>query len=111
MNRVRVTRLYRALLRQQMDWCTGDRQLYYQSAKELHDVFRERQTETSQTMIEQYIKEGMQYLSKYRHPNPYNFIFEEGGSKYQRNVPPEKELVTDDLGWGEWEIPPIEKST
>lgn len=87
----RVTRLYRATLRNSRDWII-DRELWIEDARVIQATFRSHMHK-SRVEGEALCREGMEMLMKQRHPEPYIPIYANGSSKYQRNVPPPTELV------------------
>lgn len=86
----KVTRLYRATLRNSRDWII-DRNLWLEEAREIRAVFqanKHKSLKEGETLV----KQGMQSLLNNRHPEPYIPIYAPGSSKYQRNVPPPIEV-------------------
>ena len=57
-------------------------------ASQTKAIFTPRLGETSPLVAEGYIQEGLDWLTKYRHPDPYIAPTKFGGSKYMRNSPP-----------------------
>lgn len=86
----RVTRLYRASLRNSRDWII-DRELWIEDAREIQRAFRENKFK-SLAEGQHLVEKGMTELFKRRHPEPYIPIYAQGSSKYQRNVPPPPEV-------------------
>ncbi len=91
----RVTRLYRAHLRNSRDWII-DRELWLEDAREIQRHFRANKHK-SLAEGQYLVEKGMETLFKQRHPEPYIPIYAKGSSKYQRNVPPPPEVCTDRL--------------
>lgn len=86
----RVTRLYRATLRNSRDWII-DRELWLEEAREIQAVFRANKHKSIKEG-EHLANRGMELLMQNRHPEPYIPIYAAGSSKYQRNVPPPIEV-------------------
>lgn len=86
----RVTRLYRASLRTSRDWVI-DYDMWIAEALKIQAQF---QANKNVSLVEgqRLVEEGMAKLMQRRHPEPYIPIYKEGGSKYQRNVPPPPEV-------------------
>lgn len=87
----RVTRLYRNTLRNTRDWLI-DYDAYVMEARKIQREFKSRKHLTREEG-EIHLERGLADLFKYRHPEPYIPNYMEGGSKYQRNVPPPPELA------------------
>eukprot|EP00924_Labyrinthula_sp_SR-Ha-C_P016043 snap_masked-scaffold_4-processed-gene-17.33-mRNA-1 protein AED:0.00 eAED:0.00 QI:0/-1/0/1/-1/1/1/0/141 len=87
----RVTRLYRAMLKNQFHWSVH-RDVYIQECQKIHDGFRQLKDLPE--------KESLYYLEKYEaklkdmaHPEPYIIPWMPGGSKFMRNPTPPPEVV------------------
>jgi NADH dehydrogenase (ubiquinone) 1 beta subcomplex subunit 9 len=85
----RVTRLYRASLRNSRDWII-DFDVFLVDARKIQKRFRENKDKSPEEG-RQLVVAGMAELMEKRHPDPYIPIYAEGSSKYQRNVPPPPE--------------------
>ena len=86
----RVTRLYRAKLRNSRDWLI-DRDLWLVEAKDIQAQFKANKHK-SLTEGQYLVQKGMEELFAERHPDPYIPIYAPGSSKFQRNVPPPPEV-------------------
>lgn len=86
----RVTRLYRAAMRNSRDWII-DYDLWLVECREIQARFRANK-DKSLAEGRDLVAAGMQELLEKRHPDPYIPIYAEGSSKYQRNVPPPPEV-------------------
>lgn len=82
----RVTRLYKAILKNTNDWLIL-REQWLEKASGIQKIFKERAKETNPRLIEQYVDEGEKWLHRHRHPDPYTPIYMFGGTMYQRNAP------------------------
>lgn len=88
----RVTRLYRAHLRNSRDWII-DRNLWLEDARKIRKTFHGNKHKSIREG-EHLAEKGMDLLFQNRHPEPYIPIYASGSSKYQRNVPPPIEVRT-----------------
>jgi NADH dehydrogenase (ubiquinone) 1 beta subcomplex subunit 9 len=86
----RVTRLYRASLRNSRDWII-DYDVFLVDARKIQRRFRENK-EKPLPEGRRLVSAGMAELLEKRHPDPYIPIYAEGSTKYQRNVPPPPEV-------------------
>lgn len=86
----RVTRLYRALLKNEQHWNIA-RENYMNRCQEIHDKFRETQF-LSEEEGKALIQKGDAHLLSLRHPDPYKICWMPGGSKFMRNPTPPVEL-------------------
>ena len=86
----RVTRLYRAKLRNSRDWLI-DYDLWLVEAKAIQEEFRANKHK-SITEGQYLVQKGMEQLFAERHPDPYIPNYALGSSKFQRNVPPPPEV-------------------
>lgn len=87
----RVTRLYRASLRTSRDWLI-DREVWLVDAARIQKAFHS-QKGLSVAAGRVLADRAAETLIEHRHPEPYVPIYMEGGSSYQRNVPPPPELT------------------
>jgi NADH dehydrogenase (ubiquinone) 1 beta subcomplex subunit 9 len=86
----RVTRLYRASLRNSRDWSI-DYDVWIVDCQRIQARFvanKHKSLAEGRDLVEA----GMRELFEKRHPDPYIPIYAEGSSKYQRNVPPPPEV-------------------
>jgi NADH dehydrogenase (ubiquinone) 1 beta subcomplex subunit 9 len=92
----RVTRLYRASLRNSRDWVI-DYDLWLIDAGKIQARFRANK---DKSLAEGRVlaEKGMTELFEKRHPEPFVPKYMEGSSKYQRNVPPPPEVSRSALG-------------
>lgn len=86
----RVTRLYRASLRNSRDWSI-DYEVWLIDCRKIQARFVENKNK-SPAEGRDLVEAGMKELMEKRHPDPYIPIYAEGSSKYQRNVPPPPEV-------------------
>jgi NADH dehydrogenase (ubiquinone) 1 beta subcomplex subunit 9 len=86
----RVTRLYRASLRNSRDWSI-DYDIWIVDCERIQARFRANK-DKSLAEGRDLVQAGMKELLEKRHPDPYIPIYAEGSSKYQRNVPPPPEV-------------------
>uniref|UniRef100_A0A7S0N7F7 NADH dehydrogenase [ubiquinone] 1 beta subcomplex subunit 9 n=1 Tax=Cryptomonas curvata TaxID=233186 RepID=A0A7S0N7F7_9CRYP len=92
-HRFRVMKLYRNAIKLTHDWCI-DRIVLSQEVIELRKQFDSHKNETNIKVAEQLVADGEAKLLQKIHPDPYRLPYLPGGSKYQRNVPPPTEFLT-----------------
>lgn len=81
---LRVTRLYRASLKNLMNW-TVWRELWIEKGFELRAKFDANKHITDPRKIEKLLSAGEAELKALAHPDPYTLPHMPGGSKYQRH--------------------------
>mmetsp|Transcript_114361 Transcript_114361/g.160516 ORF Transcript_114361/g.160516 Transcript_114361/m.160516 type:complete len:105 (+) Transcript_114361:58-372(+) len=96
----RVCRLYRLALKTQLNWAV-DRALFNEEALETRALFKKHMHETDPEKVERLISAGELRLFNIKHPDPYTAPVNEGGSKWQRNIPPPLPTCSDDV-FREW---------
>eukprot|EP01094_Clydonella_sp_ATCC50884_P009545 TRINITY_DN1906_c0_g1_i1.p2 TRINITY_DN1906_c0_g1~~TRINITY_DN1906_c0_g1_i1.p2 ORF type:complete len:113 (-),score=30.57 TRINITY_DN1906_c0_g1_i1:288-596(-) len=95
----RVCRLYRNSLKHLLSW-TIDRDVFNHEARLLQARFREGAAERDPRVVANLLKSAEAEFESRKHPDPYIFPTNPGGSKYQRNTPPP---FTDEKHFVEWE--------
>jgi len=87
-----VKLLYRNICKTLFDY-SSSRAVWGEFIKEARDSFEANKNLTDDAEIEKKIKAAEQWLIDYKHPDPYRVPTNPGGSKFQRNVPPDLEVV------------------
>mmetsp|Transcript_25883 Transcript_25883/g.51927 ORF Transcript_25883/g.51927 Transcript_25883/m.51927 type:complete len:105 (-) Transcript_25883:37-351(-) len=91
-HRQNVQRLYRASLRLALNWAIS-RELATKYAISIREEFEKGKKITNFKEAEKLVEMGWAKLDTQRHPDPYNFPYNEGGCTFQRNTPvPEQYL-------------------
>eukprot|EP01132_Coremiostelium_polycephalum_P005076 gene5076-6318_t len=83
----KVVRMYRRGLKSMRDF-SEDYDCFLINARDMKNLVTSRANETNPFLIQQYIKEFETKLDYWTHPDPYIPCDNEGGSKWQRNIPP-----------------------
>jgi NADH dehydrogenase (ubiquinone) 1 beta subcomplex subunit 9 len=85
-HKLRVTRVYKAILKNQLDWAIF-RDVWAHDAAKTQKIFRARAGEMDRARAEAFVQEAEDYLRSRRHPDPVTPIYVPGGTLYQRNSP------------------------
>mmetsp|Transcript_19532 Transcript_19532/g.48034 ORF Transcript_19532/g.48034 Transcript_19532/m.48034 type:complete len:117 (+) Transcript_19532:41-391(+) len=87
-HRRRVCSLYRRALKLSYNWAV-DRRLWRLKATRIQAEFRRNAVETNAKRVAALVAHVESELERHAHPDPYIHPYRPGGSKYQRNVPPD----------------------
>merc|ERR1712137_831336 len=83
---IRVCRVYRAILKEQMNWLVS-RDAWNPAARAMRNAFRANMYLGEREAVP-LVENAENHLAYWRHPIPYAQPYLPGGSTFQRNVPP-----------------------
>ncbi|GAB5360926.1 hypothetical protein AAMO2058_000669900 [Amorphochlora amoebiformis] len=84
--------IYRRVIKELFNY-SSSRAVWGQFIKEARAKFEENKNLKKEQDIIKKIDEGFYWLKKHKHPEPYRYPTSPGGSKFQRNVPPDLEII------------------